>query len=99
MKEKKRREIRGGFLQKAVADIKQAVQIGDSLEIRVGYDGEGKQIRRIKALKGRVKAKYPYIDEIELFGKKISRKTVTYVELLTGEAKWKGEVNENCDNL
>ena len=55
MKEKKRREIRGGFLQKAVADIKQAVQIGDSLEIRVGYDGEGKQIRRIKALKGRVK--------------------------------------------
>ena len=99
MKEKKRREVRGGFLLKAVTDMKNAIRIGDSLEIRVGYDSEGKRIQRIKPLKGHVTEKYPHIVELELPGKKISRKTVTYVELLTGEAKWKGETNEDYDNL
>lgn len=90
MEEKKRREIRGGYRKEAVIDIKKTIQVGDTLVFKFFYGETGRRFRMSRMPRGHVKAKYPHIMEVEMSGRKGLRKTVQYVEVLTGEVGWEG---------
>lgn len=83
-------------------DIRDAIRIGDILEFKISRAAPWNEFQGIKRVNGRVKAKYPYIMEVEFPGEMISgfqRKTVMYAEVLAGEVRWKGDNHENQRNL
>lgn len=94
-KEKMEREKRGGFLPDSVERVRNAIRIGDWLAVCMDSADTGKKPQIPIVWKGRVKAKYPYLVEAEMEGRGSSRMTVTYVEILMGEVKWKEKENEN----
>lgn len=78
-----RRDKQAKIWQNDILNLRETIQIGDTITTKVSTDELGERLVRPIQINRQVVAKHPFLVELDRRGSKIE--TITYADLITGQ--------------